>query len=275
MGHTLLPHTMDMAKKLFDIMSSPIPAHKGMETLSPYIIDDTLSDMIEMTHKKNWMNDVRPAVALTLEEHVNWNDVYDPSSYHPTWDFGVKEFIQKNIHKYQHHNLILLIGEDPLKSHRPLFELIGEFIEPSLPPSSFKSRIKTKKSDDTTGVTIIKDLQTNQIYRHDHIFGIIQKACEKSRRELDKKYFNGTEQTPENTTLSIPFGKNIYTFIREFLGLSQTQLAQKSNVSRRTIGRIEAGGDISKTNLSRLQNFLSTELASRHIDFDWLSVIQD
>lgn len=97
MGTWAIPQTDDAVRRIEDLMASPIAASRATDLLYPLVGDDTLFDMIGLAADRDPGVDVRPLVAITLDEWSNWmSDV----RFSRPWEDGCRARLRDLAHSH-------------------------------------------------------------------------------------------------------------------------------------------------------------------------------
>lgn len=169
MGVWAYPDSEEKVTSLEIKMSSPIPARRADADLYHLVGDDTFFDMTSGVPSSA---DVRPLVAITLDEWVNWSA---PGSFQS----GTVSFdrLRDLIEPYRHAPISDLSTE-PVSDGSPeaamsgLWAIVGEPAESPVDASRF---------DVAPGYApathALRDRETGKVYRYEHVYGVVVEAA--------------------------------------------------------------------------------------------------
>ncbi|WP_238231128.1 hypothetical protein [Methylobacterium hispanicum] len=150
-------------------MASPIAASRAWVALNPLVGDDTLFDMLDLASDRNPEADVRPLVAITLDEWANW--MCDGRFRHP-WGDGCRERLQALAKAHAGTAIEDLVSRvmvpDTLEGARGAYALL--FGSPEAAPEFEVVRTEFP------GVYAVRETASGSLARLEVIFGVIAEA---------------------------------------------------------------------------------------------------
>ena len=88
MGCWATPRTEDAMEEVERVMARPLSARIASEILHNVAGDDLLHEMLDAAARRDPKGDVRPLVAMMLDQWANWTP---PDEMGPAWGIGLRE----------------------------------------------------------------------------------------------------------------------------------------------------------------------------------------
>jgi hypothetical protein len=164
MGVTTVPKTPQAMEALEAIMGSPLEARGASGKVFGLLNDDTLHDMLDLAARSGPDVDVRPLVALSLDEFVNW-------AGDASWPGDVRERGAALVSRFADAASLALVAD-----------ILG------IPRASAQERLDARRGT-APGTHAVRDAETGEIFRVEAVYGVVLGAAPEARDRLEAEIF--------------------------------------------------------------------------------------
>lgn len=169
MGTWAIPQTDEAVTRLEQLMASPVSASGAADALYPLVGDDTLFDMIGMAAESDPGADVRPLVAITLDEWANW---MSDARFARPWEDGCRERVRALAQGYRGTTIEDLVMRvmvpDTAEGARAAYALLS-----GTPEAAPQFDVA---ATDAPGVYAVRETASGSLSRLEVVFGVIAEA---------------------------------------------------------------------------------------------------
>lgn len=189
MGTWATPQTDEAVTRLEQLMASPIAASGAADALYPLVGDDTLFDTIGLAAERAPGADVRPLVAVTLDEWANW---MSDARFARPWEDGCRERVRALAQGYRGTSIGDLVARvmvpDTAEGARAAYALL--FGTPEAAPEFDVA------ATDVPGVYAVRETASGSLSRLEVVFGVITEADPAMAEALLAAHFPGAGSAP-------------------------------------------------------------------------------